>query len=409
MSGLATVVLFVATISSYAVIQSSAFVPNRFFAWTLNGVSFSFKSTVTHKDMTRNAILDVAVDLLRDNPNPNNQGSSSRIASLSDPSEKDIVRAYYGSTHSTTATRNFKSAIELMQSENSKVDLGAERKLAHAHFDGETFQAGHNRLVELREGTVSQILMENYEAARRFAGRMFHTLQDFYSHSNWIENGNEEPYSVLGRRNQRPENIATPNEQTCEDCVRDGRDIVGLILSVFADSARNSYRCQDNIASSLNGKLTSGYHAGQKDSDGQTITKPRGKCSHGDFLDATSDSFATGGINKDSPFKKWSPHYYLYDEAVMLAQQATFDMLQELRREVNDDEMFAAFLGLTLTETTSIAYVIDTTGSMEEELPEIQATIPQIRTSLQQYVNGLGGNVRVRYILVPFNDPGILS
>ena len=53
-----------------------------------------------------------------------------------------------------------------------------------------------------------------------------------------------------------------------------------------------------------------------------------------------------------------------------------------------------------------IAYVIDTTGSMTEELPEIQATIPQIRTNLQQYVDSFSGNIQVRFILVPFNDPG---
>ena len=46
---------------------------------------------------------------------------------------------------------------------------------------------------------------------------------------------------------------------------------------------------------------------------------------------------------------------------------------------------------------------------MEEELPEIQATIPEIRASLQQYVDSFSGSIQVRYILVPFNDPGTRS
>ena len=43
---------------------------------------------------------------------------------------------------------------------------------------------------------------------------------------------------------------------------------------------------------------------------------------------------------------------------------------------------------------------------MGDELPEIQATIPTIRDSLQQYRESLGDNAEVKYILVPYNDPG---
>ena len=54
----------------------------------------------------------------------------------------------------------------------------------------------------------------------------------------------------------------------------------------------------------------------------------------------------------------------------------------------------------------SISYVIDTTGSMSDELVEIQRAIPQIRIDLDHYVQSLGENIQVRFILVPFNDPG---
>jgi hypothetical protein len=43
---------------------------------------------------------------------------------------------------------------------------------------------------------------------------------------------------------------------------------------------------------------------------------------------------------------------------------------------------------------------------MGVELPEIQATNPGIRAFMENYVKELGGNARVRFILVPFNDPG---
>ena len=360
--------------------------------------------------MTRNAIIDVAIDLLTDNPNPSSEGSSQRISTLqgSSPSEKDIVTAYYGEMQ-RGATRNFVNVIEAIQEANSDVDLGPERRLAEAHFDGETFQAGHNRLSQLRQMITSQILVENFAVARRETGRLLHTLQDFYSHSNWIELGYRYPYSVLGRASERgPGNVASPRRQTCDDCRVGGTVLVGLFSSFFTQASRNYYACQENIIQD-GGILTSGYHAGQIDNNGRVIEKPWGKCSHGGFLDATSDMPARGGINKDSPFEQWSPHHYYYDEAASVARQATFDMLQEIRRDVDDDQLFGEFLGLTLNEASeaaSIAYVIDTTGSMAEELPEIQATIPEIRASLQQYADSFSGNIQVRYILVPFNDPG---
>lgn len=411
-------ILLTSVILGAGINPTAGFVPKKFLAYVLNGLSFSFDSTITHRDMTRSAILEVASDVLIEN---GNQGSSQRIAAVrNDLTEKNLVTAYYGEKRRGVIA-NFKKAIGTIKDANSNVDLGAEEKVAKAHFDGETFQAGQNRLVELRQTIVSHILMENYPMARRETGRMLHTLQDFYSHSNWIENNNREPYMVLGKENERPRNIANPTLQTCTDCREAGTVIVGRILEFFSsiveslglsdsryESAHKYYSCEDNLHSSLrsDGILTSGYHVGQIDDDGQVINKPSGKCSHGGFLDSTSDEFAKGGINKDSPFEKWSPHYYLYREAAVVAQQASVDMLQELRQDVNDDQLFSAYLGLTLEQSASIAYVIDTTGSMVEELPEIQATIPQIRISLQQYIDSFSGNIQVRFILVPFNDPG---
>jgi hypothetical protein len=397
-----------AILLGWTVNPSTGFVPTKFLAYVLNGLSFSFDSTITHRDMTRSAILEVASDVLIDN---GNRESSQRIAAIrNDLTEENLVTAFYGERRRGVET-SFENAIETIKDANSDVDLGAEEKIAKAHFDAETFQAGQNRLVELRQTIVSQILMENYPVARRETGRMLHTLQDFYSHSNWIENGNQQPYTILGKENARPRNIANPTQQTCNNCREAGTVIVGRILAFFSDrfeSAHKYYLCTDNIESSLksSGILTSGYHVGQVNDNRQEITKPSGKCSHGGFLDSTSDNFAKGGINKDSPFEKWSPHHHLYREAAEVAQEATINILQDIRRDVNNDELFSAYLGLTLDQAASIAYVIDTTGSMTEELPEIQATIPEIRTNLQQYVDSFSGNIQVRFILVPFNDPG---
>ena len=56
-------------------------------------------SLVTHWDMIRNAILEVAAEVLKDNPNPSDSHSSQRFTALpSSPDEGSLITAYYGSS-----------------------------------------------------------------------------------------------------------------------------------------------------------------------------------------------------------------------------------------------------------------------------------------------------------------------
>ena len=87
---------------------------------------------------------------------------------------------------------------------------------------------------------------------------------------------------------------------------------------------------------------------GSLHSNGDTIAKPKLKCSHGGFLDSTSEMSARGGINKDSLSEKWSPHHDYHTEAARLAEMASLDILQEVRMDVNDDALFSQFLGISV-------------------------------------------------------------
>ena len=374
-----------------------AFVPNKGFGL----VSAAFGTT--HSKMTRSAALEVTADLLRDNPNPDpTVDSTGGIDALSTLTPRNLITAYYGTAGERV--RAYQHAVGDIRSGNSKVDISkAERKLALAHFDSEQFQAGQNRLIDFKELSIKAIQSNRFTSARKLAGRALHTLQDFYSHSNWVEMGMNDPYSVLGKRGQKPDNVAPLAMRTCSDCER--------TLST----------CNNNILANINQRriLTSGYYSGQVDDGGRRIAKASGKCSHGGVLDSSRNQPATGGINKDSTSSFWSPHHYNHDKAVDIATKASVDFLQNIRSQVNDDSKYAAFLGLKLQAAMSptdepvaspsiisISYVIDTTGSMSEELPEIQRALPQIRIQLDRYIQSLGENVQVRFILVPFNDPG---
>ena len=388
------------------------FIPTEFYNYVAAKVESSSLSGITHVAMTRNAILRVAADLLKDNPF--DDGSEERINALgSDFDENELVCAYYGERR-RKVTKLFEEAVKDIGDGNLNVD-DKEAEVPSAHFDAEQFQNGQNRLTDLRQTVVDQIEREEYEEARSVTGRMLHTLQDFYSHSNWVEMGNTEPYSGLGQYGERPV-VANRSIPTCTDCMQNGR--VFLDYVPFMDTAQYHYQCEGNIRGNILSArlLTSGYYYNQYEEKideesgkllREMVEKPSGKCSHGGYLDATSDKPATGGINKDSPYSQLSPHSSQHFQAAILAEQATVNILNELRAEVSDDKKFGAYLNLFVKTAASVAYVIDTTGSMSEELPQIQATIPQIRSSLKQYKESIGESAVINYILVPFNDPGL--
>jgi len=57
--------------------------------------------------------------------------------------------------------------------------------------------------------------------ARQLLGKLFHTLQDFYSHSNWIEMGKTDINTHIGK-DELIGNVAASNQATCrsESCTK---------------------------------------------------------------------------------------------------------------------------------------------------------------------------------------------
>ena len=343
----ATVAAMLFLAIGWSVSPTNAFVPNGFLRVCTKAVGcfrdkmVNDKDMITHMDMTKMAILQIADEVLKANTNPRDRQSSQRLSALTSLDEVSLITAYYG-RNDDRKNQIFKNAVKNTLRATAAVDFhsSGENKLAAAHFDAEQFENGQNRLIALRRSVVSSIQAGDYDAARRDSGRMFHTLQDFYSHSNWIENKNPAPNPVLGQPGQRIENVASPEQQTCTDCG-------GIFF----------YDCYNNIMKSVkdNGILTSGYVGGTKDENGDQIEKPNGKCSHGGLriTDPEQNLPARGGINKDSPYQMISPHYYLHFEAATVAQQATIDMLRNLRSDVNNDQKFGEYLGVFESQTSA--------------------------------------------------------
>ncbi|XP_069902833.1 von Willebrand factor A domain-containing protein 7 isoform X3 [Globicephala melas] len=192
---------------------------------------------------------------------------------------------------------------------------------------------------------------------------------DFYSHSNWVELGEQQPHPHLLWPRQGLRNLAQVDDPTCSDC--------------------DEWSCPGNLLGFT--LLTSGYF-------GTHPSKPPGKCSHGGHFDQSSSQPPRGGINKDSTCPGFSPHHMLHLQAANLALLASIQAFSLLRSRLGD-RGFSRLLDIT--PASSLSFVLDTTGSMGEE---INAAKIQARHIVEQR---RGGPMEpTHYVLVPFHDPG---
>ncbi|XP_074092785.1 von Willebrand factor A domain-containing protein 7 isoform X2 [Macrotis lagotis] len=339
---------------------ASGFFPN---IWSL----VAAPNSITHQDLTEEAALNVTLQLFLERPPPGRnplhlEDFQGRILLVD-----DLFAAYFGLG---TPTRRFRAALGEVTRANAAQDfLSVTRNDPELHFDAEQLVGSRARLVgSLREALHAANALE-YNLARQRLGAMLHGLQDFYSHSNWVELGEQQPHPDLLWPGRKFKNLAQVGDLMCSDC--------------------EELSCPGNLLGSV--FLTSGYF-------GTKPPKPPGKCSHGGHFDQSSHDIPRGGINKDSTSPAFSPHHDLHPQAAQLALQASIQALNLLRGYLGDAG-FSRFL--QISPASGLSFVLDTTGSMGEE---INAAKIQARRIIDQR---RGGPMEpTHYILVPFHDPG---
>lgn len=235
-----------------------------------------------------------------------------------------------------------------------------------AHFDDESFTSAAQRLIKLKNTATECALQDHYDAARTAFGTLLHTLQDFYSHSDWIEIGYETPNTNLAISESLGP-IAPPDMQTCFSCT-------------------TISECQVNINAAVVEQklLTSGYFSLNPFS-----AKEKLRCSHGGTFDFTAKG--RQGINKDNNV---ASHGHLHVKAAKVAENSTVFVLKSLWDTIGDAR-FRNFLGFS---GSSFAISIDTTGSMVNEIRALRKITSELFTSVQRPFN---------FVLSPFNDPKV--
>ncbi|XP_051993819.1 von Willebrand factor A domain-containing protein 7 [Xyrauchen texanus] len=285
-------------------------------------------------------------------------------------SAEELLRACLGTATGEVSGAKFRTALNQIYMQNGYVDRDFMGSAPH-HFNNEAFREGRNLISQGTAAIKANVRSDNLQSARETLGRVCHTLQDFYSHSNWVELGNKSPYANLIRPDLNIENIADVTMPTCSDCA--------------------SGSCPNPLLPAiLNGKyLTSGY-MGLFSSD-----KPQGKCSHGGDTDLSSSQNPRGGISKD---ERHSYNSDLHNSAVNLASEATLDLLEDIRGAIGNKD-YLRLMGIA--RSAVLAFVIDTTGSMSNDIAEAKRVANNIIDSKKGTQDEPS-----EYILVPFNDPG---
>ncbi|CAL8282247.1 unnamed protein product [Arctogadus glacialis] len=143
---------------------------------------------------------------------------------------------------SAESSKSFRRAIFGITARNVRVDLRHALN-ASFHFDDEMFLGGRRIIATGLTSVKASNREGNFETAREILGEILHPLQDFYSHSNWVELGNRSPHPGLLRADADLGSLAAESRPTCRSCV--GED------------------CSDNILEDVlrDGLLTSGYFA----------------------------------------------------------------------------------------------------------------------------------------------------
>ena len=224
---------------------------------------------------------------------------------------------------------------EIVQATGNVDNLAGEFWVGEAHCDDDLVLHCHRRLMKLKADSIDAVEDEEARSgilARLYAGRALHTLQDFYSHSNWVMTpglGNTSPFTALG--------------------------VPGADAQVRALlPASNLATCRsDGVTVAFDGefKITTGHFKAEVWSFlTDTVISP-GRCNHG--FGPTNIK----GIHKDEPSRPF--HDQARHVAVLATQAYVTQILDAL-----DDGGKRAFMGIGGT----LGFVIDDTGSMGSEI-----------------------------------------
>ncbi len=244
-------------------------------------------------------------------------------------------------------------AIEEIQEWNNKQDWNQINSAVH--FDNENLAGGSQRINKLKEAAINSAIGENSSGleARKNIGRALHTIQDYFSHTNHVENSADIPtfgQDVLS-------SVGSGTETCTGTFLNPGSELIPGVGS------------------------TSGYFKIP------LCNPPSGKCRHGLII--------CPGINKDSPSNDF------HDEAFTDANLASRDFVESILNDpriANNIEAIKAIMDIGGT----LGFIIDDTGSMGPIIDSVKQSVRRLATEAEG-----SDDTPEQYLLQTFNDPNV--
>ncbi|CAG2193384.1 unnamed protein product [Mytilus edulis] len=251
-------------------------------------MEFEYPTYYTHSAITKEAVARAAVSYITGNPP---DAEKSAVAVLDTIFGKD-----------ETARENYGEVVDLIISSMSERFKEVYNNPTHIMAD-ELIAEGNSYLIKTRQTIIELSTKDKLDInfIADLIGRYLLTLQMFYCNTNWVEIEHNKICENLGMTDKFDVPFSDADEASCRNC-----------------NEKKEGDCKANL---ITKKLTSGYLE-LKTRGGKGGKKPWntnwqdvGKCSHGGTLDVSSDIPARGGINKETPEYRLSPHYFLHNNS----------------------------------------------------------------------------------------------
>ena len=323
-------------------------------------------------------------------------GHTGAIASAFDPDTFSFTSTpAQGGPYTYTFTS---AAIQQMQSGIVDVDTHAWTA-AHSsyHFDDEQFSASSAQIAGhvndlLRElgtavipGAGGSYFQSSCSKAQNDLGRILHTVQDFYAHSNWARISSTKVQDNIDSLSDPPAGNSP--------CPVNPYTLGGSGLTDYTSGYFGSWDGYFNYR-----KIKSNTAAGKPTSYSDLTcpgTSTPGKCIHGYMIDNGGNpppSPACDGLNNDYYWRPFNPT--AWSDAVKASQDF---VTNKVLARITSPNQIQCLMG----QGPVVGFVLDNTGSMEDTIAGCEEAINYI------IENPLTGTVPPTYVVETFNDPFI--
>jgi hypothetical protein len=286
------------------------------------------------------------------------------VLAASSTAFKPNAEGHGGVTNEALESLGFcRDARDGIETGNLLTDI-LEQLTASAHFDGESLPDGSRRLLDKIDAVVELVdaavndddeffgfdfldgtlgLIQNavgivsptvagilgttneQRSAWSACGQGLHSLQDFYSHSNWVEMGNDSPFEKLGTEELPP---VPEDSRPCPDDP--------AVLDLDGDGG--------NI-------LTTGYFDFSPSRHCELLSEP-GKCRHGWDL-----AGCASGLNKDEPTR---PNYATARAIAVAATRDYVQLILNRLEELSEDHVQTFKGNCSPTNETQVFFATNT-------------------------------------------------